>query len=71
MNNKITTKMNVKDNLINVMRIDNIDYISLTDLARYKNPDNPGDVVIKWMSNKKVLLIFIHFGKNCLMKILN
>ena len=52
MNNKITTKMNVKDNLINVMRIDNIDYISLTDLARYKNPDNPGDVVIKWMSNK-------------------
>ncbi len=34
MNNKITTKMNVKDNLINVMRIDNIDYISLTDLAR-------------------------------------
>ena len=52
MNNKITTKMNVKDNLINVMRIDNIDYISLTDLARYKNPDNPGNVVIKWMSNK-------------------
>ena len=34
------------------MRVDNIDYISLTDLARYKNPDNPGDVVIKWMSNK-------------------
>ena len=28
------------------------DYISLTDLTRYKNPDNPGDVVIKWMSNK-------------------
>ena len=27
MNNKITTKMNVKDNLINIMRIDNIDYI--------------------------------------------
>lgn len=24
----------------------------MTDLARYKNPDNPGDVVIKWMSNK-------------------
>ena len=42
----------LKDNLINVMRVDNIDYISLTDLARYKNPDNPGDVVIKWMSNK-------------------
>ncbi len=29
--------MNVKDNLVNIIRIDNIDYISLTDLARYKN----------------------------------
>ena len=34
-NNKITTKMNVKDNLINVIRVNKIDYISLTDLARY------------------------------------
>ena len=25
MNNKITAKINVKDNLINVMRVDNID----------------------------------------------
>ena len=53
MNNKIiSTELNVKDNLIKVMRINNIDYISLTDLARYKNSDNPGDVIIKWMSNK-------------------
>lgn len=53
MNNKIVkTKIKVKDNLISVMRINNTDYISLTDLARYKNSDNPGDVIIKWMSNK-------------------
>ena len=52
MNNKITTKINVKDNLIGIMRINNKDYISLTDLARYKNDSNPGDVIIKWMSNK-------------------
>ena len=53
MNNKIIkTKLKVKDNLINVMRINNTDYISLTDLARYKNSENPGDVIIKWMSNK-------------------
>lgn len=44
--------MNVNNNLVGVLRVDNIDYISLTDLARYKNPDNPGDVIIKWMSNK-------------------
>ena len=48
----IKVELNVKDNLINVIRVNNIDYISLTDLARYKNPDNPGDVIIKWMSNK-------------------
>lgn len=48
----IKAQMKVKDNLVNVMRIGDIDYISLTDLARYKNPLTPGDVVIKWMSNK-------------------
>ena len=42
----------VKDNLVSVIRIGNVDYISLTDLARYKNPITPGDVIIKWMSNK-------------------
>lgn len=48
----VKTELNVKNNLIRVMKINNIDYISLTDLARYKNPNNPGDVIIKWMSNK-------------------
>ena len=52
MNEKITAIMNVNENEVSVMRINNEDYISLTDLARYKNPDNPGDVIIKWMSNK-------------------
>ena len=52
MNSNITTVMNVNDNEIRVMRIGYDDYISLIDLARYKNPDNPGDVIIKWMSNK-------------------
>ena len=35
-NDKITAVMNVNENEIRVMRIDNEDYISLTDLARYK-----------------------------------
>lgn len=45
-------QIKVKDNLVRVMKVGNIDYISLTDLARYKNPLNPGDVIIKWKSNK-------------------
>ena len=37
MDNKITTTMNVNDSEIRVIRIENDDYISLTDLAKYKN----------------------------------
>ena len=51
MNSKITTIMNVNENEIRIMRIDNEDYISLTDLARYKNPTEPSDVIKKWLSN--------------------
>lgn len=51
MNDKIATIMNVNDNEIRVMRINDEDYISLTDLARYKNPNDPSDVIKKWLSN--------------------
>lgn len=51
MDNKIMTVMNVNENEVRVMRIDDEDYISLTDLARYKNPDDPSDVIKKWLSN--------------------
>lgn len=52
MNNKIMTIMNVKDNLINVMRVNNVDYISLTDLALYANPNDPSGVIRNWMSTR-------------------
>ena len=51
MSDKITTIMNVNENEIRVMRINNEDYISLTDLARYKNQNDPSDVIKKWLSN--------------------
>ena len=47
MNDKITTIMNVNENEIRVMRINDEDYISLTDLARYKNPNDPSDGIKK------------------------
>ena len=50
--NEIKAELKVKENLVRIIRTNNADYISLTDLARYKNKDNPGDVIIKWMSNK-------------------
>ena len=44
--------MLVNDYKIEVMYIDGKEYISLTDLAKFKNRLTPGDVIIKWMSNK-------------------
>jgi len=34
---------------------DDNDYISLTDIARYKNPDEPKDVVKNWMRNRSTI----------------
>ncbi len=48
----IKTKMKVKDNLVSVIRMGNIEYISLTDLARYKNPIEPKDVIKNWIRSK-------------------
>lgn len=52
MNEKIITKMHVKDNLVKVMRVNGVDYISLTDLASYINPNDPSGVIRNWMSTR-------------------
>ena len=52
MNEKIITKMHVKDNLVKVMRVNGVDYISLTDLASYTNPNDPSGVIRNWMSTR-------------------
>ena len=48
----IKAQMKVKDNLVSVIRVRNVDYISLTDLARYKNPIEPKDVIKNWLRAK-------------------
>ena len=48
----IKTQMKVKNNLVSVIRIGNVDYISLTDLARYNNPIEPKDVIKNWLRAK-------------------
>jgi len=52
LNDKIITKMHVKDNLVKVMRVNGVDYISLTDLASYINPNDPSGVIRNWMSTR-------------------
>ena len=51
-NNLIQTELDVNNNKIRVMRINDVDYISLTDLAKYQNPEDPSGIIRNWMSNK-------------------
>lgn len=48
--------MKVKDTIVGVIRVGDIDYISLTDLAKFKNDKNPANVIIHWLSNKDTAL---------------
>ena len=52
MNNKIKTQIIVKNQIVNVMIINSIEYISLTDLAKYDGNDDPSGLIKQWMSNK-------------------
>ena len=55
MNENIMTVMNVTNNDIRVMRVGNEDYISLTDLARYADSEEPRLPIQNWMRNKDVI----------------
>ena len=50
--NLITTEIIVKENKIGILRVGDINYISLTDLARQANSEDPSGVIRNWMSNK-------------------
>lgn len=46
---KIKSEMLVKEKKISVLRIDNKDFISQADLARYANPEEPKISKHAWM----------------------
>ena len=49
------TKINVKGIDVTIMNINEKDYISLTDIARKKNPIEPKDVVKNWLRNRNTI----------------
>ena len=51
----VKTEINVIDNKIGIMRIGDVDYISLTDLARYADAEEPRFPIRDWMRNKEVI----------------
>lgn len=48
-------KINVKNTEIVLFQKNQLDYISLTDIAKYKNDDAPADVVKNWMRTKSTI----------------
>lgn len=51
----VQSEINVNDNKIKVIRIGSKEYISLTDLARYADEDDPRYPIQNWMRNKDVI----------------
>lgn len=48
-------KLIVRDINVSLTKINNEDFISLTDIARSKNSDEPKDVVKNWLRNKNTV----------------
>ena len=55
MNNLVKTKIEVNGSKIEIMRVGDVDYISLTDLARYADAEEPRLPIRDWMRNKEVI----------------
>lgn len=47
--------ISVKGSEIAVISKHEEDYISITDIARHKNPDEPKDIVKNWMRSKTTI----------------
>jgi hypothetical protein len=52
---KKTSVITVQNTEINIAEINKDDYISLTDMAKYKNPEMTGVVISKWLSTRYTL----------------
>jgi hypothetical protein len=50
--NLIKSELTVQKTKISVIRVGDNEYISLTDLARFKNPNMPANVIIHFLSNQ-------------------
>ena len=49
------TKITVKGVEVTFTQTKQEDYISITDIAKYKNPEAPADVIKNWLRNKNTI----------------
>ncbi len=47
-------KIDVKDTQVSIIKHQDLDYISITDIAKYKS-DEPSSVIANWMRNRNTL----------------
>ncbi|WP_211340686.1 KilA-N domain-containing protein [Sediminibacterium goheungense] len=47
--------ISVKGKQIELLNTVQSDYISLTDIARYKNPQEPKDIIKNWLRSKSTI----------------
>ena len=52
---KLKTQIFVKEQKVDVMTFNGKEYISLTDLARYTDAEEPKIPIYAWMRNKDVI----------------
>ena len=57
-------KLIVQETLISIRQHEKEDFISLTDIARAKNSDEPKDVVKNWLRNKNTIDTNINESNN-------
>jgi len=55
MGNKSIKKVSVLDKDISLYLVNSEDYISLTDIAKFKNPDAPADIIKNWLRSKNTI----------------
>jgi hypothetical protein len=48
-------KIHVLDNEISIITLNNEDYICITDIARYKDPDHTDDLIRNWIRNRNTI----------------
>ena len=47
--NQLILELNVVNNKIRIVKVGNINYISLTDLAKYQNSSDPSFTIKNWL----------------------
>ena len=55
MSSKKNQKIEIKGVEVNFMQINEEDFICITDIAKYKNPDAPADIIKNWLRSKNTI----------------